>query len=81
MKAPFNVIPMATLLAALSIHPAFADDNAEAFRKLDVNGDGYISEYEALAHAELPDAFADGDENSDGLLDMAEFLILEISDD
>ena len=81
MKVLSNVIPMATLLAALSIHPAFADDNTQEFQKLDVNGDGFISEYEALAHSELPEAFAEGDENNDGLLDMAEFLILEFSDD
>jgi len=81
MKVSFNVISMAILVSGLSIHPAFADDNTEAFRNLDVNGDGLISRHEALAHSELPDAFVDGDENSDGLLDMAEFATLEISDD
>ena len=81
MKVSLRVIPVTTLFGALSIFAAIADDNTEAFQKLDVNGDGYISEYEALAHAFLPDAFEDGDRNSDGLLDLAEFIKLEILED
>ena len=81
MKVSLHVIPMAALLAALLVNPVLADDNARAFSKLDVDGDGFITEYEALAHAELPDAFADGDENNDGQIDLDEFSKLEISDD
>ena len=81
MKVSLYVIPVAALLAALLVHPVLADDNARAFSKLDVDGDGFITEYEALAHAELPDAFADGDENNDGQIDLDEFSKLEISDD
>ena len=81
MKVSSSIIPVTALFAALSITPAIADDNTEAFQKLDVNGDGYVSEYEALAHAFLPDAFEDGDSNSDGLLDLAEFIKLEILED
>ena len=81
MKVFPGVISMAVLLSALLVSPAFADDNSEAFKKLDVNGDGYITEAEALAHPELPDSFADGDEDGDGRLDMTEFAELEIADD
>lgn len=81
MKTAFHVIPVAALLGALLIDPVAADDNARVFQKLDVDGDGYISEYEALAHEQLPDAFAEGDENSDGRIDMIEFLKLEILED
>ena len=81
MKVFTTVISMATLLGALQIPPANADGNSEAFRKLDVDNDGFISEYEALAHDQLPDAFEEGDDNSDGRIDLDEFLRLEISDD
>lgn len=81
MKVLFSVISMATLLGALLVSPASADDNSEAFMKLDINHDGFITEMEALAHARLPDAFAEGDENGDGQLDMAEFGRLEITDE
>ena len=81
MKVSIRVISMAALLCALPVSPAFADDSGEMFKKLDVDGDGFITETEALAHPELPDSFADGDEDGDGRLDMIEFAQLEISDD
>ena len=81
MKGPFSVISAATLLASLLTQPVFGDDNAEAFSKLDINGDGFITEQEALAHAGLIEVFGDGDENSDGRLDMDEFSVLEITDE
>lgn len=81
MKTDFYAISMAALLGVLLIDPVTADDNTRIFQNLDVDGDGYISEYEALAHEELPDAFADGDENNDGRIDMIEFLNLEILED
>jgi Ca2+-binding EF-hand superfamily protein len=81
MNVSFNVISMTALLGALLIHPVSADDNARIFNKLDANGDGYISEYEALEHDELVAAFSEGDQNGDGQLDMAEFAELEITED
>jgi len=81
MKISRTVISMAALLGALLIQPLPADDNISAFSKLDVDRDGFITETEALAHAELPDAFAEGDENNDGRLDMDEFAKLEITDE
>ena len=81
MKVSFTVISMAALLCALPVSPVFADDNSEMFKKLDVNGDGFITETEALAHPELPGAFEESDEDGDGRLDMAEFAELEILED
>jgi Ca2+-binding EF-hand superfamily protein len=81
MNVSLNVISMTALLGALLIHPVSADDSAKMFNKLDANGDGYISEYEALEHDELTAAFSEGDQNSDGLLNMAEFVDLEITED
>jgi len=81
MKLAFNVISMAALLGALLISPVSADDNAEAFKKLDTNGDGFISEYEALEHSSLPEVFEESDENGDGQLDVIEFAKLEIIED
>ena len=81
MKPSLNIISMAALFAALVIPPVLADDNAAAFKKLDADGDGFISEYEALSHDQVADAFTDADENNDGQLDMTEFAALEINDD
>ena len=81
MKFAFNVISMTALLAALLVSPLSAEDNTEAFKKLDTNGDGFISEYEALEHADLPEVFEESDENSDGQLDSIEFSKLEIIED
>ncbi len=81
MKVSFSVISMATLLCALLTPAVSADDNTEAFNKLDVDGDGFVTSQEALAHDKLPDAFDDGDENGDGLLDLIEFIKLEITDE
>ncbi|MGD2172826.1 MAG: hypothetical protein PVI79_09810 [Gammaproteobacteria bacterium] len=81
MKVLTSAVSVAALLGALQIQPVCADDNRETFRKLDIDNDGFISEYEALAHDALPDDFEEGDENSDGLIDLDEFLKLEISDD
>jgi Ca2+-binding EF-hand superfamily protein len=81
MKISLGVVALLTVLTGLPMHVAQAEDNAEMFSRLDVNADGYISATEAEAHADLPDAFADGDMNDDGQLDLAEFRSLEISDE
>ena len=81
MKITFSAFTAAAVLGAMLARPAFADDNAAAFKALDVDGDGFISEQEATAHEDLPDAFSDGDENNDGQLDPAEFANLEITDE
>jgi len=81
MKKSLGVVAMMTVLTALSMQTVSADANAEIFSKLDTNADGYISMEEAEAHADLPDAFADGDMNDDGRLDPVEFAKLEISDE
>lgn len=81
MKQSMGVVAIMTVLTALSMQSVRADANAEMFAKLDINADGYISMEEAEAHADLPDAFAEGDMNDDGRLDQAEFAKLEISDE
>lgn len=81
MKVAFKAISMAALLGALFFNPLYADDNAEAFLKLDANGDGFITDREALVHSQLPDVFEEADENGDGKLDMEEFAKLEITDE
>lgn len=81
MKRSMGVVAIMTVLSALSMQSVSADASAEMFGKLDTNADGYISVQEAEAHADLPDAFAEGDMNNDGRLDQAEFAKLEISDE
>ena len=81
MKPPRSSVSVATLLGALLMPVASANDSTEVFHKLDANSDGFISREEARAHPELPDAFDDGDENDDGRLDMSEFSKLEITED
>ena len=81
MKVSSRVISMAALLGVLFLNPLYADDNAEAFSKLDADGDGFITDREALVHSELPDVFEEADENGDGKLDMEEFAKLEITDE
>jgi hypothetical protein len=81
MKKQLGVVMVAAVLTAFSAHAVDAKANAEMFAKLDSNADGYISMEEAEAHADLPGAFADGDENEDNLLDLAEFAKLEVTDE
>ncbi|MGB5202523.1 MAG: hypothetical protein WBN68_23090 [Sedimenticolaceae bacterium] len=81
MKITMSIVAAAAVLGTLIAQPVFADANVETFTKLDVDGNGFISMEEAEAHSELPDAFADGDDNDDGQLEMAEFAKLEISDE
>lgn len=81
MKITMSIVAVVAVLCALMAQPVFADANVETFKQLDVDGNGFISIEEAEAHSELPDAFADGDDNDDGQLDMTEFGKLEISDE
>jgi Ca2+-binding EF-hand superfamily protein len=67
------------LLAALFTQTAAA--SPEAFNKLDVDGDGFISMQEIEEDPDLAEVFEDGDDNEDGKLDMVEFEKLEAADD
>ena len=76
-----SVAALAVLGTLLMTTGAQADANAETFKKLDIDGNGYLTLQEAEANPALLDAFADGDDNDDGMLNMAEFAKLEISDE
>ena len=67
-------------LAAASIGAAGAARAADSggpvspeFKKLDVNGDGYVSRDEARKIRHFDQAFSEADDNRDGKLDAAEF--------
>jgi EF hand len=71
-----------SLLAALVLAaatPAWAaeelapQDRPEAFRKLDADGDGWISRKEAAAQPEVAANFDEADRDRDGRLSLAEF--------
>lgn len=73
---------LACLLAAVSIavatlagadEPLPPQDRPEAFRKLDADGDGFISRREAAAQPEVTANFDQADRNRDGRLDLEEF--------
>ena len=48
-------------------------DRPEAFRKLDTDGDGWISRKEAAAHPEVAANFDKADRDRDGRLSLVEF--------
>lgn len=48
-------------------------DRPEAFRRLDVDADGWISREEAQAHPEVSANFANVDADNDGRLTLSEF--------
>ena len=81
MKITISTIAAVTMFTLAIGQPVAADDNAETFKKLDVDGNGFITMQEAEANPELADSFADGDDNDDGQLDMAEFSKLEVTDE
>lgn len=76
---PFAAV--ALLLSALVGHSAVADDNAEIFKKLDVDANGLITKDEAEANTSIAGSFDDGDSNEDGMLDMDEFAKMEVVDE
>jgi Ca2+-binding EF-hand superfamily protein len=63
------------LLAAGFITSAFAGE--DAFIKLDVNADGYISALEASADKSLHENWNTTDANQDGQIDAGEFSAFE----
>ena len=48
-------------------------DRPEAFRQLDVDGDGWITREEAAVHPEVSANFSNSDADSDGRLSLSEF--------
>lgn len=66
------------LTALLVFSPVFAEsESSDAFKQLDVNGDGYISTEEAAGNSELLNQWANVDKNSDGQIEMSEFSAFE----
>jgi len=57
--------------SALAVATAYADTNA--FKSLDIDGDGMVSKAEAAGHAEVTLAFDRADRNRDGKLTLAEY--------
>ena len=81
MKKHKGIVVLMAVLAGLSVQTVFADEKAKLFQKLDTNGDGVITMDEAEALADLPDSFADGDDDNDGKLTPEEFAKLEVTDE
>ena len=54
-------------------------DRPQAFQKLDVDGDGYISESEAAAHPDVAANFKKADVDHDGKLSLQEFETIALN--
>ena len=78
-----NVIAAALILT--SVHTAWTadelkpQDRPDAFHKLDVDGDGYISESEAAAHPDVAANFKKADLDHDGKLSLQEFETIALN--
>ncbi|MCB1772031.1 MAG: EF-hand domain-containing protein [Gammaproteobacteria bacterium] len=81
-----TLIPLTVLLTAslafgngiAAVDPTVA---AEMFKSYDTDGDGMLSKDEAEAEPDLASSFEDGDDNDDGLLSLAEFTKLTVTDE
>lgn len=81
MKSKMSVVTVMAVLAFLLAPPVAADAKIEMFNRLDVDGNGSISQQEAEAHEDLPEVFEDSDVNDDGQLDMGEFEKIDFEED
>lgn len=55
-----------------------SEEQQELLTQLDTNGDGVISEQEALRHPQLAERFRQLDRNGDQILEKAEFARFEV---
>jgi Ca2+-binding EF-hand superfamily protein len=82
MRFPGILALLAALLAPMQVH---AQDNLntperlDTFRKLDTDGDGWLSKAEAAARREVAAGFSKADANRDGRLSYAEFETIPLS--
>ena len=73
---------LAAMLAPMQV---FAQDGVKTterldnFRKLDADGDGWVSKAEAAARPEVAAGFSKADANRDGRLSFAEFETIALS--
>ena len=81
MKKKFGLLCATALLGATFLHTVHADANADAFKKLDKDNNGFITKAESEASSSIAEAFDDSDSNGDNKLDLTEFSSLEISND
>jgi hypothetical protein len=76
MMKKIQIVKTATVLLAAGFFTA-AVASEDAFIKLDVNEDGYISAQEAVADEPLHQSWETTDANQDGQIDAAEFSAFE----
>ena len=75
-RAPF-IVSVASVIV-LSVGPAVgAEEYAQTFEQIDVDGDGYISVEEASVREGLSEKLLIIDANDDGKLNSAEFSAFE----
>jgi len=77
-----SVLAALLLAVAAPVWPADElppHDRPEAFRKLDADGDGWISRQEATAHPEVAASFDAADRDGDGRLSFAEFETIALN--
>jgi len=75
----FGMVKTILGLSALMVFaPVFAETDAtDTFKKLDKNGDGYISINEATGNVEMLKQWVKADKNADGQIEMSEFSAFE----
>ena len=74
-RAPFIIAAASAFV--LFTGPSGAEEYAQTFEKIDVDGDGYISAEEAKVRADLSENLQASDKNRDGKLNSAEFSAFE----
>lgn len=69
----FAIAGLGAVLGLALLSGAYADTREQAFKQLDIDGDGAVSKAEASGHAQLMNAFDRADKDHDGKLSRAEY--------